>query len=170
MRSPTLKYFLEKRHVDHGGAMVEFAIVLPLLLIISFGIIEFGILFYDKAVLVNATREGARAGIVVATYNDKSTPNDPTDDEYTYDFQTANIVKDIVEKYCENNLISFDLDSKVDVSSPIWIDLDGNGRTTPGDELHVSVQYDYSYLVFSNILSLLGKSLTIKAETVMLLF
>ena len=29
-----------------------------------FGIIEFGIILYDKAMITNASREGARAGIV----------------------------------------------------------------------------------------------------------
>ena len=43
---------------------MEFAIVMPLLFVILFGIIEFGILLYDKAMITNASREGARAGIV----------------------------------------------------------------------------------------------------------
>jgi Flp pilus assembly protein TadG len=47
-----------------GTAIVEFAIILPLLLVLLFGIIEFGIILYDKAVITNASREGARAGIV----------------------------------------------------------------------------------------------------------
>ena len=49
---------------EHGGSLVEFAIVMPLLFVILFGIIEFGILLYDKAMITNASREGARAGIV----------------------------------------------------------------------------------------------------------
>ena len=43
---------------------MEFAIIAPLLFIILFGIIEFGILIYNKAMITNASREGARAGIV----------------------------------------------------------------------------------------------------------
>ena len=45
---------------QRGAAAVEFAIVLPLLLVFVFGIIEFGFLLYDKAVITNASREGAR--------------------------------------------------------------------------------------------------------------
>ena len=48
----------------NGTAIVEFAIVLPVLLLILMGIIEFSFVLYDKAVLTNASREGARAGIV----------------------------------------------------------------------------------------------------------
>ncbi len=45
---------------QHGVAAVEFAIVLPVLLLILFGIINFGVLMYNQAVITNAAREGAR--------------------------------------------------------------------------------------------------------------
>jgi Flp pilus assembly protein TadG len=51
---------------QRGAALVEFAIVLPLLLLLVFGIIEFGFLLYDQAVITNASREGARKGVVTA--------------------------------------------------------------------------------------------------------
>ena len=51
---------------EGGVAAVEFAFLLPLLLVVLFGIVNFGVYFYDKAVVTNATREGARAGIVAA--------------------------------------------------------------------------------------------------------
>jgi Flp pilus assembly protein TadG len=44
--------------------VVEFAIVLPLLLMLVFGIIDFGLLINDKTVLANAAREGARNGSI----------------------------------------------------------------------------------------------------------
>ncbi len=47
-----------------GSAAVEFALVLPLLLLILFGTIEYGILMYDQSVITNAAREGARWGAV----------------------------------------------------------------------------------------------------------
>jgi Flp pilus assembly protein TadG len=50
---------------QRGVAAVEFALVLPLLLVILFGIIDFGLMLYDKAMITNAAREGARAGIVL---------------------------------------------------------------------------------------------------------
>ncbi len=49
---------------DHGASAVEFALVLPVLMLLTFGIIEFGVLLFDKAVITNASREGARMGIV----------------------------------------------------------------------------------------------------------
>jgi Flp pilus assembly protein TadG len=50
-----------------GSATVEMAIILPLLLLLVFGIAEFGIALYRQEVLTNASREGARAGIVLST-------------------------------------------------------------------------------------------------------
>jgi Flp pilus assembly protein TadG len=49
---------------ESGTAAVEFALVLPLLLLVLFGTIEFGILMYDQSVITNAAREGARWGAV----------------------------------------------------------------------------------------------------------
>ena len=49
---------------EQGAVAVEFALLLPVLLTILFGIIEFGMLMYGREVVTNAAREGARAGIV----------------------------------------------------------------------------------------------------------
>lgn len=47
-----------------GTASVEFALVLPLLLALLFGIIEFGFVFKDQLSLQQAAREGARVAAV----------------------------------------------------------------------------------------------------------
>jgi hypothetical protein len=49
---------------EKGATLVEFVLVLPLLLLFTFAIIEFGVLMYDKAVITLGSREGARAAIV----------------------------------------------------------------------------------------------------------
>ena len=46
---------------DRGASAVEFAIVLPVLISILVGIIEFGWLFNQQISLTQAAREGARA-------------------------------------------------------------------------------------------------------------
>lgn len=45
-----------------GAAAVEFALVLPLLLTIVFGTIEWGYYFFTREIVINSAREGARAG------------------------------------------------------------------------------------------------------------
>ena len=49
---------------DRGASAVEFALVVPLLLLIVFGIINFGILFSQQITINNGVREGARRAVV----------------------------------------------------------------------------------------------------------
>jgi Flp pilus assembly protein TadG len=48
-------------------AMVEFVIILPILLMLVFAIVEFGVLFGRWQTLSNAAREGARTAVVFRT-------------------------------------------------------------------------------------------------------
>lgn len=52
-----------KRRRQGGTAVVEFALVLPILLLLLFGIVEMSLLQYDLLVIANASREAARSGI-----------------------------------------------------------------------------------------------------------
>ena len=45
---------------DRGAAAVEFALVLPLLLLLVLGIIDFGRLYFTQITLTDAAREGVR--------------------------------------------------------------------------------------------------------------
>jgi Flp pilus assembly protein TadG len=52
------------RRLDAGTSTVEMVIVVPILLLLVFGIAEFGIAFGQFQTLSNAAREGARVGVV----------------------------------------------------------------------------------------------------------
>ena len=138
---------LGKINNQNGAAMVEFAIVLPLLLILIFGMIEFSVMFYDKAMLTNATREGARLGIL---YN---SPDRITEAQIT---QTIN-------GYLQNNLISFDGNadwSYLPPDTPLV-------TCTDSDMLTVSITYPYKFLVLPNFITSLAPTLTLGATTTM---
>ncbi|HEY5584947.1 MAG TPA: TadE/TadG family type IV pilus assembly protein [Ruminiclostridium sp.] len=47
-----------------GQALVEFAIILPVILLLVMGIFQFGMMLNSYLTIENASREGARAGIV----------------------------------------------------------------------------------------------------------
>lgn len=54
------------RNQNPGGqALVEFAFVLPILLLLMVAIIDFGIMFYSQMAVSNAAWEGARAGATI---------------------------------------------------------------------------------------------------------
>jgi Flp pilus assembly protein TadG len=53
-----------QRGKDDGASAVEFALVLPVLIILIFGGIAFGTLFAQKLALSNASREAARLAVV----------------------------------------------------------------------------------------------------------
>ena len=61
MRFKRQKSKRTKRRNERGAALVETAIVFPLLLIIAGGIIEFGIGFQESAAISSAARAGARS-------------------------------------------------------------------------------------------------------------
>ena len=49
---------------ERGAELVEFAFVLPTLLLLIVGVVDFGLLFQKYEVVTNAAREGARVAIL----------------------------------------------------------------------------------------------------------
>jgi Flp pilus assembly protein TadG len=49
---------------ETGAELIEFALTLPLLLLLVLGIIEFGFLFREYETVTNAAREGARIAVL----------------------------------------------------------------------------------------------------------
>jgi Flp pilus assembly protein TadG len=49
---------------NRGQTMVEFALVVPILCLVLFGVIQFGVLYKDYVTLTDATRAGARKAAV----------------------------------------------------------------------------------------------------------
>lgn len=111
-----------------GAAAIEFAIVLPLLVLLIFGGIEFGLLLFNKQVITNASREGARAGIV------SQSPR-----------VTEEAIRGIVIGYCGDYLVTFG-DNAIAPS----VNATAAGSAF-GDDLTVLVTYKYDFLVLSNL-------------------
>ncbi|OXI92861.1 pilus assembly protein TadE [Burkholderia sp. AU33647] len=129
---------------QRGVAVVEFALVLPLLLLILFGIVEFGLVMFDQAVITNASREGARAGIVL-----KSPKASTTD------------IQNVALNYCQTHLISLGSASTPTVAVP-----SGQGGSF-GTPLTVTVTYKFTGLALGSWIGPLTKLLTLTATTVM---
>ena len=54
----------KRRNTDRGQAVVEFAVILPVLLLILFAILQFGVVFNNYIQVTAAAREGARKASV----------------------------------------------------------------------------------------------------------
>jgi hypothetical protein len=61
---------LRRWRSEDGAQLVEFALVLPLLLLVVLGIAEFGFIFQRYEVVTNAAREGARIAVLPGYNND----------------------------------------------------------------------------------------------------
>jgi Flp pilus assembly protein TadG len=59
-----LRQFRNSIHDKRGQAIVEFALVLPILLFLVFGIMEGGRVMFEQIIVTEAAREGARVAIV----------------------------------------------------------------------------------------------------------
>ncbi len=138
-----------KFHDKNGASAVEFAIVLPLLVILAFGIIEFSLALYDKAVITNASREGARAAIVFR--HPTLTAAELTD-----------LVKTTVNNYCGNYLISLG-----DANSAVTTDPIPGNCSVPGTPVTVNVRYQYKSLVLPNLITDLTGTINLPGTTVM---
>ena len=126
-----------------GASAVEFALILPLLVILIFGIIEFSLALYDKAMITNASREGARSGIVYRL--------PPVGD--------GEIIS-VVNSYLGNYLITFG-------GSPIATVTVSRNGSSPGGQLRVRVAYRYTFLVLPSFISTLAGGIDLVGETVM---
>jgi Flp pilus assembly protein TadG len=108
---------------QNGTALVEFALIALLLFSLLFAIIEFGVYMYNRQVITNASREGARAGIV-----------------YKDPIVTEDQIRQEVKRYCQNNLVTFG-----DANEP-RTEADVKENADFGDELKVTVTFQYGFL------------------------
>ena len=58
---------MKRMRSEKGAALLEAAITVPIILLISVGIFEFGRAYQTQQVLVNAAREGARIAVIEGT-------------------------------------------------------------------------------------------------------
>lgn len=128
-----------------GASMVEFALILPMFLLLIFGTIEFSLLLYNKAMLTNAAREGARLGIVFKL--PQKTP--------------LNEVQAAVTNYCSDHMITFSSTNGLQTPLVKIIDAAGAERAytpsfTSGEYIKVTANYNYTFLVLPNIFKLIN--------------
>ena len=107
---------------ERGAELVEFALVLPMLLLLIGGIADFAFLFHSMEVTTNAAREGARLATLPG-----------------YDVSSYQPVKDRVATYLQaSGLKGTHVTQVNNVTIPL-----GASLTTQGVEVRVTYTYDY---------------------------
>ncbi|MDD5036960.1 MAG: TadE/TadG family type IV pilus assembly protein [Methylococcaceae bacterium] len=133
---------MKLKYAQKGLAIVEFALVAALLLVILFGIMELGLVMYDKAIITNASREAARSGIVLR----KNADGTPWSIE-----QIQALATDVVNSYCGTYVVSFKSGETCHLNPDPTQTTDAYGT-----KLTVTVTYNYYNLAFGNLLTLLS--------------
>ena len=101
-----------------GQAMVEMALMLPVLLLLILGTIEFGRIYASDLMINNAAREGARAAAlgapdedIVIIIKDRCTFLDPT--------KLAIDVSPVPLERTSGNPVNIDVEYPVEINAPI---------------------------------------------------
>ena len=122
------------RSSEAGAELLEFAIVLPILMLLVGGVIDFAILFQRYEVVTNAAREGARVAVLA-------------------DFGVADVQARVNSYLAASGLTAAAPAPQVDYDS---------SEVTPGgpsiDVVKVTVQYPHQFVILTPLAALLGKA------------
>lgn len=138
------RHMVIRRQAQQGAAAVEFALVLPILLLVFFGMVELSLALYDKAILTNASREGARAGIVL------SSPK-----------MTDAQIRAVVLNYTNGSLIS------LGTTTAPTVTVSQSSPASFPNPLRVTVSYTYKGLGVGTMLGALGSPIVLTSSTSM---
>ena len=121
---------------ERGAAIIETALTLPLILLVSVGIFEFGRAFETWQVMTNAAREGARVAVL---------PN-----------PTAGAADARVRAYLQLGGLNYDQSVGVAVT-PVQVSLGAAGNASAS---RVTVTYPFSFMVLQPVARLVVRNST----------
>jgi Flp pilus assembly protein TadG len=130
---PTLRARPNRLRGERGSELVELAVVLPLLLILIAGVVDFGFLLQSFSVVTNATREGARIGVLPG-------------------YNTTDIQGRVASYVAAAGLAGTPITTVTAVS------ITPGGGGAPFPAVRVSVAYTYQFLFIGPMVTLIGAS------------
>ena len=131
------------RRDDRGTALIEMAFTLPLLLLISIGIIDFGRAFQTWQILTNAAREGARVAVLPG-YSDS-------------------MVSARVQQYVQAGVLDAGVTPTVTIQRTVAVSY-GTGTATGSK---VIVSYPFHFIALNGIARLVVNSTTVGSDFTM---
>ena len=136
-----------KKNKERGAALIESAITIPIILLVSVSIFDFGRAYQAWQVLTNAAREGARVSILAGK----------TDDQ----------VRDAVAQYVRVGGLAVDAEHPLSVNLERSIELGSNNAS------RITVTYGFEFIVLAPVMRMVsdsstrGNALTMGAVAVM---
>jgi Flp pilus assembly protein TadG len=118
---------------ERGQALLETAVILPIILLVSVSIFEFGRAYQTTQVLVNAAREGARVAVL---------PSSTVDD-----------VQSRVSSYLQSGQLGNHASATVLVDQNVTLAI---GASTASASV-VTVSYPFSFMVLNPVVNLVSK-------------
>jgi Flp pilus assembly protein TadG len=113
--------------------MVEFALVLPIFMLILSGILDFGFALYSRMSVINAAREGARTAVMI---------NDPTEIVQTAKESAVSAAAQGGIGVTTSNVTVTCLQTSVSPTSTAEVP-GGCGSAVSGDSVRVKIDYSY---------------------------
>ena len=143
---------------EPGAVAVEFAIILPVLLLLVFGIIDFGHAWYMKQMVSNASREGARYGTRATKSVAAANALNPSISNYILNTSAEN-----------GNKGGYGLKEQLPGDNPTVPTPTGPGYTdsTAGNDLYVTVTAIKTWWVVNKFVPGMGPTSTISSTTCM---
>jgi Flp pilus assembly protein TadG len=129
---------------ERGQSLIETALTLPLLLMVSVGIFEFGRAYQTWQVVTNAAREGARMSVLPDS--------------------TVAGVQDRVRTYLTNGALPRAADASVTVDQAAQMALASGGTVSAST---VTVGYPFQFLLLNPIVRLVVSGSTVGADFTM---
>lgn len=126
-----------------GAALVEAAVVIPLLLLVSVAIFEFGRAYQTWQVITNAAREGARVAVLPSA--------------------TSTGVQQRVRDYMQAGQLSRWSTASITVESAATLTVNG----APTSASRVTVNYPFTFLVLQPVARLVSSSTTLGGAVTM---
>lgn len=129
MNVPNVRETHKSHHMlrrQRGSVAIEFALLLPVVAVLLFGIVDFGRMLWFKEVLVTATRDGARMGTLFDSQNTEA----------------------VIRARIQTNLVNGGM-----APTNLVVTAAGNPETmTTGDPVTVVTSVDWDFLVIDKLM------------------
>jgi hypothetical protein len=142
---------------EDGSIAVEFAIIFPILMLLVFGVIDFGHAWYMRHLMSDASREGARYGTRYTTgnANTRILPKNLSPTVTDYLLQTWGL----------KNLLPSDANPLVTLGGPAATE--NNASILAGEDFNVTITAQKTWFVLGKLLPGFGDSTTLRVTTTM---